>query len=218
MSEQNKLTLEVYQKTAQRYLDNTVEHDKLDPEKAEKKRRKLEQFLMNSFSALPDGASIFEIGAADGQNSRYLSSLGFNVMASDVADAFLQAMASHRMKIMKFNVLMDDFPAQYSGILAWRVFVHFTSDDAREVMEKAYASLKDGGRFVFNAINRGYKEADEEWADFPGEYRMGAKRFFHYYRKDELEKIATDAGFRVVDFHYEGGDTGTKWLVFVVEK
>ncbi len=218
MSEQNQATLEVYQKTAQRYMENTITHDNLDPAKAEQKRRRLENFLAESFATLPDNADVFEIGAADGQNSRYLSSLGFNVMATDVADAFLQEMAAHKMKIMKFNALTDDFPQQYSGVLAWRIFVHFTPDDARVVMQKVHAALKDGGRFIFNAINREFKDVDEEWADFPGEYKMNAERFFHYYRKDELEKIATDAGFKIVNFHFEGGETGKKWLVFVVEK
>lgn len=218
MSEQNKQTLEAYQKTAQRYLENTKAHAALDPEKAERKQIKLEQFLAQSFAKYPEGANIFEIGSADGVNAAYLCQLGFNVMASDVADGFLQELAAKRMKLMKFNVLTDDFPQKYNGVLAWRVFVHFTPEDAAQAIQKIHDALEDGGRFVFNVINRDFKGVMEEWADFPGEYHMDVERYFYYHSKEELDAILADVGFHIVDFHEEGGETGNKWLVYVVEK
>ena len=38
MSKENKQTVEVYKKTAHLYLENSAEHDRLDPAKAEKRK------------------------------------------------------------------------------------------------------------------------------------------------------------------------------------
>ena len=37
MSVENKKTVEVYKKTAYKYLENSAEHDRLDPEKSREK-------------------------------------------------------------------------------------------------------------------------------------------------------------------------------------
>ena len=40
---ENRKTLEAYQKTAKKYLENSIEHNQLDIEKAKKKKEKLEK-------------------------------------------------------------------------------------------------------------------------------------------------------------------------------
>ena len=123
MSEQNAKTLEVYEQTAKIYLENNVKHDNLDPAKAKLKRTRLDEFIKHSFAPLPDHARIFEIGSADGDNAKYLESLGYDVTASDVATDFLDTLKGRDLAPIKFNVLTDDFPQTYHGIFCWRVFV-----------------------------------------------------------------------------------------------
>ncbi len=218
MSEQNRQTLAVYERTAKRYMANSLAHAALDPEKAHQKLMRFRVFLGKTFSPLPEHARIFEIGSADGEAAKWLERIEFDVTASDVADDFIAAIADKGLKVVKFNALTDKFPGSYHGILCWRVFVHFTPKDAYAVMKKAYAALEERGRFAFNAMNRAARGVDEEWADFPGEYRMGAERYFHYYTEAELREIAQKVGFRIIDFHLEGGERRNKWLVFVLEK
>ena len=218
MSEQNRQTLEVYQKTAKRYMENTVAHDALDPAKAKQKSMNFKVFLGKTFSPLPEHARIFEIGSADGETAKWLQRIDFDVTASDVADDFIEAIAAKGLKVVKFNALTDAFPGTYHGILCWRVFVHFTPEDAYVAMKKAYDALEEYGRFAFNAINRETRDVDEEWVDFPGKYQMGAKRYFYYHTEAELRDMAKKIGFRVIDFHLEGGEHRNKWLVFVLEK
>lgn len=88
MSKENEVTLEVYDKLAKIYLDNTTKHDAANPEKAAQKRAWLQKFLESGFGPSKDGGSILEIGAGDGNNSVMLRDLGFKVIASDVAPAF----------------------------------------------------------------------------------------------------------------------------------
>ncbi len=218
MSEQNAKTLEVYEQTAKIYLENNVKHDNLDPAKAKLKRTRLDEFIKHSFAPLPDHARIFEIGSADGDNAKYLESLGYDVTASDVATDFLDTLKGRDLAPIKFNVLTDDFPQTYHGIFCWRVFVHFTPEDALTVLQKTYAALEPGGRFVFNAINREVKDVDQEWVDFSGVYQMGAERYFHYFSEAEMRDLIAQTDYRIVDHHLDGISQDNKWLVFVLEK
>lgn len=218
MSIENKKTLEVYQKTAHLYLENSVEHDRLDPDKAKKKKEALEELIRISFESLPKGAKVFEIGSGDGTNAKYMESLGYDVTASDTADDFVEATRKQGLTTIKFDALEDDFPEKYFAVFCWRVFVHFTKEDALKIIKKVYNNLEENGIFVFNAINRETKKVDNEWVDFEGEYHMGVERYYNYFRQDELDDIISQTDFHVQDFHTEGGKNKNKWLVYVLKK
>ncbi|MBQ6323766.1 MAG: class I SAM-dependent methyltransferase [Bacilli bacterium] len=218
MSVENKKTLEAYDKTANIYLANSIEHDRLDMKKARKKQEKLWQFIEESFKNLPVGSDIIEIGSADGVNAKHLKELGYNITASDVAEAFLEALKEQGLNPVKFNVLEDEFKKKYFGVLCWRVFVHFTREDAIKVLGKIYDALEDNGILIFNAINRETRTVDSEWVDFPGEYHMGIDRYYNYYTKEELDEIISHTKYKIEHFHKEGGDEKNKWLVYVLKK
>ena len=42
---ENKKTVEIYEEKAATYLKTTIEHDKLDEEKAKRKKEKLQNFI-----------------------------------------------------------------------------------------------------------------------------------------------------------------------------
>lgn len=218
MSIENKKTLDVYENFAHMYLLNTIEHDNLDPNKARKKQQALEELLKTSFSDLPKNAKIFEIGSGNGTNAKYIKSLGFDVTASDTADDFIKATQKQGVKTIKFDALEDNFPEKYFGIFCWRVFVHFTKEDALKIIQKAYNCLEENGIFIFNAINKEIKEVDNEWIDFEGEYHMGVKRYYNYFLKEDLDSIIKQTPFKIQHFHTEGGENQNKWLVYVLRK
>ena len=218
MSYENKKTLEVYERCAAIYLDNANKHDNLDMVKAKKKKEKLERFIKDSFSSLPIGSKILEIGSADGGNALYLKSLGYDVTASDVSDIFLEKIKNQGLRTIKFDCLEDEFKEKYNGIFCWRVFVHFSCDDVMNLLEKVYESLEDNGIFIFNAMNRKTHDVDSEWVDFEGEYHMGEKRFYNYFRKEKLDDLISKTNFKIDKFFYEGGSSNNKWLVYVLKK
>lgn len=218
MSIENKKTVEIYKEKASTYLATSIEHDKLEPEKANRKREKLNNFLKSSFQTLPKNAKILEIGSANGDNAKYIESLGYNMTASDIADDFIRASKNNGLTTIKFNILEDDFKEKYSGILAWRVFVHFTEEDIFETLKKSYDNLENNGIFIFNVINRETRNVDNEWVDFPNEYHMGAERYYQYFNQKNLDDIISQTKFQIQDFHKEGGDNNNKWLVYVLKK
>lgn len=218
MSKENKKTLEIYSKTAHIYLDNSVKHDKLNPIKAKQKSEKLKELIKVSFSSLPKYSKVLEIGSGDGANAKFIENLGFEVTASDTVDGFIDTIRNKGLNTIKLNVIEDDFLEKYSAVFCWRVFVHFTIEDALKVIKKVYNSLEDNGIFIFNAINRETKKVNNEWVDFDGEYHMGAERYYNYFSQEELEKIIKQTKFEIKDFHKEGGDNNNKWLVYVLKK
>lgn len=218
MSIENKKTVEIYEEKAATYLKTTIEHDKLDPEKAKRKKEKLQNFIKENLEQFKKGSKVFEIGSADGENAKYIESLGYNITASDIADAFINETKSKVENTVKFNVLEDDFKDKYLAVLAWRVFVHFTKEDLDITLNKVHKALENGGIFIFNIMNRETKACDEEWVDFPNEYHMDAERYYKYYKKEEVDSLISKTDFKVKSFHMEGGDNKNKWLVYVLEK
>jgi len=218
MSIENKKEKKIYKEKAEVYLKNNLKHDSLDMEKAEQKRKKLENLIKTSFFSLPKHAKVFEIGSGDGINAKFIKGLGFEITASDTAEAFIEATRNQGLKTIEFDVLEDVFPEKYFAIFCWRVFVHFTKEDALKTIRKVYDTLEDGGIFVFNAINREIRNIDNEWIDFEGEYHMGAERYYSYFRKEELDNIIKQTDFKIENFYIEGGENNNKWLVYVLKK
>lgn len=218
MSKENEKTLKIYDEKAGTYLKTSIAHDNLDPEKAKRKSEKLHKFIKTNIGTLPRCSKVFEFGSGDGKNAKYIEDLGYDVTASDVAEDFINATKSTGVKTIKFNVLEDEFEEKYAGVFAWRVFVHFTKEDALKVLQKTYTALDDMGLFVFNVMNSEGKNVDEEWVDFPNEYHMGAERYYRYFSEDEMNGIIAKTGFKVYEFHKEGGANNNKWLVYVLKK
>ena len=217
MSEQNKKTLEVYDRLAQKYMDNTVVHDSMDPEKAKKKQAQLESFLLESFKGIPSDCKILEIGSGDGVNALFLKEAGSNVVASDVAEAFLDSCRQRGLTTLKLNAIEDELPNDLSGVLAWRTFVHFAKTDLEETLRKIHSALVPDGIFVFNVFNREDSSVDEQWKDFPDEYEMGEERYFAYYTEEYMNGLLEKTGFKIDRFFKQGGKTGEKWLCYVVK-
>ncbi len=219
MSIENKKTVEAYQNGgAEKYLQTIIIHDNLNIEKANKKRDKLNNFIIKSFATLPQNASILEIGSGNGENAKFIQNCGFNVTASDIADAFISTTKKFNINTIRFNLLEDNLRNYYDGIFCWRVFVHFSQDDFIKALSKVYSLLKPNGIFIFNVINRETKNVDSEMVDFPNEYHLGVERYYHYFTKSFIDKEINKSGFEINSFHTEGGEQNNKWLVYTLKK
>ena len=218
MSIENEKTVKIYEENASIYLNSSINHDNLDPERAKNKRERLENFIKTNLEKFPKNSKVFEFGCADGANAKFIKDLGYDITASDVAPDFISETKSKGINTIKFNILKDKFNEKYSAFFCWRVFVHFTGEDVLETMRKVYDALEDNGIFMFNVINRKTKSVDSEWVDFSNEYHMGAERYYKYFDKDELDNIISKTNFKIYDYHTEGGENNHKWLVYVLQK
>ena len=218
MSVENNKTLEVYQKTAKKYIEISNEVNSSKTDKKILKKEKLHLFLKETFNNMSNNSNVFEIGSAEGENAKYIQSLGFKIVASDVADDFIIELKKRGLNAIKFNVLEDDFPEKYGCVFCWRVFVHFTKDDVKLVLNKVYSTLSDNGIFIFNVMNKDIKNISNEWIDFPGEYNIGMERYYNYFSQFEIDQLIDETNFKMISFHKEGGQSNNKWLVYVLKK
>ena len=140
MSKENEKTVEVYKEKASIYIQTGIKHDNLHFEKAQKKRKKLENFIKKNLELFPKNITVFEIGSGDGTNAKYMKDLGYKVIGSDIADAFIRNSIGKGIETIKFNVLKDEFLEKYFVIFCWRVFVHFTKEDLEKTLKKVYGN------------------------------------------------------------------------------
>lgn len=215
MSIENQKILEVYDKLAKRYLENTAVNYEQNAEKVQRKKAELKSFLEEGFSSLAKGGKVLEIGSSDGMDAEILESLGFEVTPSDVAEDFLEAIREKGFEPLKLDILKDEIREKYDGVFCWRTFVHFTKEDLAVALDKIYKALNPGGVAIFNVMNMLSSEdgkKDAEWLDLQ-KYPMGVKRFYQYYRKDELLEIVETVGFRVKRFEEK-----KEWFNLVVKR
>ena len=216
MSIENQKTLEIYKEKANVYMSNNQRHELLNPEMEYQKRNYVRNLIKKNFSEIPENAKVFEIGSANGENSKYIKSLGYDITASDTVKPFLRCLQNEGLKYIKFNALTDEFIESYFAIFCWRVFVHFTKEDALKVIKKVYNNLEKNGIFIFNALNWDLKRIDNEWLDYEGEYHIGSERFFNYFKREDLEEMIKQLNFQIKYFDYQGDDN--KWMVYVLKK
>ena len=220
MSKENAQTLEIYEKLFQSYFDGTDRRVKSIGEKAAAEKFAKEcQFWLDGFSALPNAATILEIGSANGAGTKALIEHGYTATASDTVQGFLDEIKKNGLTPIKFNVLTDKLSRKYHGCLAWHVFVHFTKEDAKTALSNIYNLLYPGGRMIFDVQNSSAKHnKDSEWIDYGGDYHVGAERFFQYYPKADIQKIVEDAGFKIIQLIERESNSGINWLRLVIEK
>lgn len=213
MSKENEKTIEVYEKFGDKYLERNRNAVKNDIQAKKDSMRQKELFKTYT-KGLPKDAKIFEIGSAGGRDAKYLQSLGFkNIVVSDVANYFLNKLKDEGFSPIKFDLINDEFDNKYDFILCWAVLVHFTKDEAKNSIKKIHEALNGSGRV---ALCVKHKEGhEEEWADHQGQ--IGAKRYFSYWNKDELEDYMKETGFKNIEIRQHGGARAC-WLECYAEK
>lgn len=213
MSKENEKTIEVYEEFGGKYLERNEEAIKNNP-RAKKDDERQKELLKTYMEGLPRDAKIFEVGSAGGGDAKYLHSLGYNnITVSDVADYFLKRLEREGLTPVRFNLIKDDFDDKYDFILCWAVLVHFTKDEAKTAILKMSEALKTGGRIALCVKHK--EGCEEDWGDFCGQ--IGAKRYFSYWDKDELERCMERSGFKNIKIQQYGGARAC-WLQCCAEK
>ena len=183
-----------------------------------KEMNDLHNLIKEIFGNLAINSKVLEVGAADGDNSLFIKSLGYNVTSSDVADDFLKTIKKNGLNLIKYNILTDSLNNKYNAIFCWRVFVHFTKSDSVKALKNGYDILENNGLFIFSVINKECKNIDNEWVDFPDIYHLGVDRYFNYYSRVEIADIINKTKFKILDIKDFTYANGIKLLVYILKK
>jgi SAM-dependent methyltransferase len=177
----------------------TEAYDLLASESEERAARKLPfiKGLVSDFATyVTTGRIVYDLGCGVGLATRAFIDLGFSVTGIDVS---AKSLAYARQRNPEATFLEQDFldfeiDCQVDGIFA-NAFIHlFTENDARLVMRKMHAMLKEGGVVFVGTDLCG--ESREGVVEKPY-YNRRVKRFKRYWERKELEDLVIDSGFRL---------------------
>lgn len=222
MSEHNKNTIEMYNNGgALEY----IEHNDVDPEI--EKWNRLFNYVEKSISQNKQ-AKIIELGSGCGQLSVMLQNAGYNIISTDIVDAFLAEQKARGIKeVKKFNFLTDNyddiFKSKVNLIVSWRN-PHLDMDDMKKLFKVVHNGLNKNGLFIINFQNADvHPEAEIMPNGTKYNYKILAdkqtkeKRFYAYYSKEDIDNLS-DKLFDIEKYHNEGGKDQKNWHVVTFKK
>jgi SAM-dependent methyltransferase len=177
MSDTNDTTVQSYDAHIQDYIDGT-------PQLVE---GFLQGWIDKVLADLPRDAKILEIGSAFGRDADYIEGRGYKVERTDVTSGFVRLLQEKGHEARLLNALVDDLGGGYDLLFADAVLLHFTRDETKSVIDKAYSALSNNGRFAFSLKNG----EGEEWSDT----KLNAPRYFCYWTKETIQPLLEQAGF-----------------------
>lgn len=197
-------TIETYNNFAedykQRYKDDG-DSNKMQPS--------LDKFL----SLLTTGKKILDIGSGAGFDAKYFSEKGYVVTSIDLADKLLDVAKEIAPKVDFVKMDMREMTFQdnsFDGVWASASILHLPKSEALLVIKDIKRILKGGGVF-FLGLKQG---VGEEFKINKGEGNLdGARRYFSYYSKNEVEKVLSDLELRLVEYT-EDDNRGNIWMCF----
>ena len=222
MSEHNKKTINMYNSGgALEY----IEHNKLEPET--EKWERLFNYVDNELEN-DKKKRIIELGSGCGQLALMLQQAGYEVIATDIVDAFLDEQKKVGIeKVLKYNFLSDNyddiFDFKADLIVSWRN-PHLDMDDMGKLFKVAYNNLAENGLLIINFQN---SEVHPEAEILPNgtkynykilqDKQTKEKRFYAYFSKEDIDKLREDL-FEIQEYHNEGGKEQKNWHVLTLRK
>ena len=190
----NDQTKSAYDSGVQKYLDGGIAQTEGD----------LKVWLDDALGKLPLGAKVLEVGAATGRDSLYMQAKGFEVVAADLADGFIEHLQSLGLQTSQFDLLGSDWPTGFDVVVAIATFLHFEPDDLATILARAKVCLNENGMLAFTV-----KEGDgPKWSD----HKLDEPRYFYMWQANELTEFLDTNGWQVLDYQYgQTGYTNSHW-------
>jgi cyclopropane fatty-acyl-phospholipid synthase-like methyltransferase len=153
---------------------------------------------------VPKGRKVLEIGAGGGDEALALQNAGYDIIATDYVDKFVELLQEKGLPAILLDAKEGRLPANIDAIYANAVFVHFSPKELSLFLERAKRSLVNE-KVLFMSVIKG--EGHERAAR-----ARGFERDFHYYSLESLKQIAQQQGY---NFLYSNDDD-PKWIQAVI--
>ena len=200
MSETNNTTIQSYNAHVQEFIDGT-------PQVV---TGYVKEWLDETLADVPTEARILEIGSAFGRDAEYLAGLGYTVECTDASLAFVDLLKQKGFDAKILNAITDELPQGLDVVLANAVLLHFTRDEASQVIKKVFDALNKNGKFAF-ILKQG---EGESWSDA----KLGAPRFFCFWTESQIRQILEGVGFSDVSISIDDTNKTKTWLQIIATK
>jgi len=183
-------TLRAYEQRADRYFDAS----------APAVSAEVAGLLDAVVARLRPGSHVLEVGTGPGREAAYLEERGLHVDRTDATAAFVERLRANGHDARLLDVRDGNLGGPYDAVLANAVLLHLDRTQARLAVEACRQAVRPGGLFALTL-----KDGDgESWSDA----KLGAPRWFVYWREEALRAQLSDAGWRVLDLRQVSGRTG----------
>jgi 2-polyprenyl-3-methyl-5-hydroxy-6-metoxy-1,4-benzoquinol methylase len=199
MDDANKQTIAAYNTHVEEYISGT-------PQQVD---GSLKAWIDVALTYVPQGGIVLELGSAFGRDADYIEAFGYRVQRTDAAASFVELLQrkGHQAKLL--NAITDELGGPYDMVFATAVLLHFKPAETATGLQKAYASLKDGGILAFSVM----KGTGESWSDA----KLNAPRYFCYWQQADLQQVVVQGRFDLVSIS-EGATKNADWLQVIARK
>ena len=192
-------TLRAYEQRADRYFDAS----------APAVSAEVAGLLDAVVARLRPGSHVLEVGTGPGREAAYLEERGLHVDRTDATAAFVERLRANGHDARLLDVRDGNLGGPYDAVLANAVLLHLDRAQARLAVEACRRAVRPGGLFALTL-----KDGDgESWSDA----KLGAPRWFVYWRQETLRAQLSDAGWRVLDLRQVPGRI-EPWLHALCER
>lgn len=196
---------------------NTFAQDYKQRYQNDKDRNKMQKFLDKFLGYLTQGKKVLDVGSGAGFDAKYLSDKGALVTGIDIADKLLEVAKeiAPTVEYTKMDMRSINFPnASFDGVWCAASLLHLPKSEVISVLQGIQNILKPNGIFYL-----GLKQGiGEEFVTNKGSGNLeGARRFFSYYTKEEIENLLTRSGFEVFDYS-TNVNRGNIWMSLYSKK
>jgi SAM-dependent methyltransferase len=181
MPDPTDATLRVYEQRADLYVASS-------PQSVGSELARLLDALV---AMLPRDSRVLEIGTGPGVEAAYLEQHGVLVDRTDATNAFVDRLREQGHAARILDVRGGDLGGPHDAVLAHAVLLHLDRAVAARALASCFAATRPGGLLALTL-----KEGDgEAWS----EAKLGAPRWFCYWREAALRDALTTTGYRVLE-------------------
>lgn len=145
------------------------------------------RFRASIMDLLPPNAHMLEVGTGPGHDAAFFETKGFVVQRTDATAAFVARLRRSGHSALFLDVTTDDFGGPFDVVFANAVFVHLTTSQFGDALERAAQAVTPTGLLAFTV-----KEGDgEAWTTA----KLAQPRYFRYWRQAALEDKLAHAGW-----------------------
>lgn len=158
---------------------------------------KIPKTFFDKFLNLTKG-KVLDVGSGPGRDGLLFKQNGLDVVCLDASQEMIKLCSQKGLNAIKGDFKKLPFENNsFDGVWAYTSLLHSKKEEIDQSLKEIKRVLKKDGIFglgMMEGDSQGYRQ------DFKGDSSLNQLRWFSYFSKEELEKILTNNGFKIIYF------------------